>query len=69
MLQGSREARRLNAAPFAHPPDDLDAVVLSHGHPDHWTDITGLRDRRDAIKALAAGEGGGDDKKKGKKKK
>lgn len=22
---------------------DLDAVVLSHGHPDHWTDITGLR--------------------------
>jgi ribonuclease BN (tRNA processing enzyme) len=22
---------------------DLDAVVLSHSHPDHWTDLTGLR--------------------------
>jgi ribonuclease BN (tRNA processing enzyme) len=21
---------------------DLDAVVLSHGHPDHWIDLTGL---------------------------
>ena len=35
MLQGSREARRLNAAPFAHTPDDLDAVVLTHAHIDH----------------------------------
>lgn len=23
--------------------DDIDAVVLSHQHPDHWTDLTGLR--------------------------
>lgn len=23
--------------------DDLDAVVLSHSHPDHWVDLTGLR--------------------------
>jgi len=22
---------------------DLDAVVLSHSHPDHWVDLTGLR--------------------------
>lgn len=22
---------------------DLDAVVLSHAHPDHWVDLTGLR--------------------------
>lgn len=23
--------------------DDIDAVVLSHSHPDHWTDVAGLR--------------------------
>lgn len=23
--------------------DELDAVVLSHQHPDHWVDLTGLR--------------------------
>src|SRR5690606_18052010 len=23
--------------------DDVDAVVISHQHPDHWTDLTGLR--------------------------
>lgn len=23
--------------------DDIDAVVLSHSHPDHWTDLAGLR--------------------------
>ncbi len=22
---------------------DIDAVVLSHGHPDHWSDVEGLR--------------------------
>ena len=27
MNQGSREARRLNAAPFDHDPESLDAVV------------------------------------------
>ncbi len=25
---------------------DLDAVVLSHSHPDHWVDLTGLRTAR-----------------------
>jgi ribonuclease BN (tRNA processing enzyme) len=23
--------------------DEIDAVVLTHGHPDHWTDLAGLR--------------------------
>lgn len=23
--------------------DEIDAVVLSHSHPDHWTDLAGLR--------------------------
>lgn len=23
--------------------EDLDAIVLSHSHPDHWVDLTGLR--------------------------
>jgi ribonuclease BN (tRNA processing enzyme) len=23
--------------------DEIDAVVLSHSHPDHWVDLTGLR--------------------------
>ena len=23
--------------------DDVDGVVLSHGHPDHWSDVEGLR--------------------------
>lgn len=26
--------------------DDIDAVVLSHSHPDHWTDLAGLRTAR-----------------------
>jgi ribonuclease BN (tRNA processing enzyme) len=25
------------------PLADLDAVVLTHGHPDHWTDLCGLQ--------------------------
>lgn len=25
---------------------DIDAVVLSHSHPDHWVDLTGLRTAR-----------------------
>ena len=33
---------------------DLDAVVLTHGHPDHWTDLCGLHT---AWKYLLAREG------------
>ena len=25
--------------------DDVDAIVLTHAHPDHWLDLRGLRDR------------------------
>jgi IQ and AAA domain-containing protein len=52
----------LARCPVTYEEDD-------HKYREFTADITGLRDRRDAIKALAAGEGGGDDKKKGKKKK
>lgn len=40
-------ARRAPAVPEgladARLLDDVDAVVISHEHPDHWTDLTGLR--------------------------
>lgn len=35
MVQGSVDANELNREPFAVAPDELDAVVLTHGHLDH----------------------------------
>ncbi|MGB0864897.1 MAG: MBL fold metallo-hydrolase RNA specificity domain-containing protein [Granulosicoccaceae bacterium] len=35
LIQGSREASELNRKPFPFEPDQLDAVILSHGHIDH----------------------------------
>ena len=34
-LQGERELRRRNWAPFPVPEREIDAVVLSHAHLDH----------------------------------
>jgi metallo-beta-lactamase family protein len=35
LFQGLRELRRRNWAPFAVPPETLDAVTLTHAHLDH----------------------------------
>jgi len=35
LVQGSREDEALNRDPFPIPPDQIDAVVLSHAHIDH----------------------------------
>ena len=35
LFQGLRDLRRRNWEPFPFPPDDLDAVALTHAHLDH----------------------------------
>ena len=35
LIQGRREEMEKNRRPFPFAPDDIDAVVLSHGHIDH----------------------------------
>jgi len=35
LIQGRREVEAKNREPFPFSPDDIDAVVLSHGHIDH----------------------------------
>ena len=35
LVQGERDARQANRAPFPVPPASLDAVILSHAHIDH----------------------------------
>jgi metallo-beta-lactamase family protein len=35
LFQGARELRRRNWEPLGFPPARIDAVVLTHAHPDH----------------------------------
>jgi metallo-beta-lactamase family protein len=35
LFQGGRELRERNWAPFAVPPESIDAVVITHAHMDH----------------------------------
>lgn len=42
LFQGRREASYLKNSQFAHSPESLDAVILSHGHMDHCGNIPRL---------------------------
>jgi ribonuclease BN (tRNA processing enzyme) len=39
---------------YVAPPDIVDAVVLSHEHPDHWSDLEGFRN---VVRFVAKREG------------